>query len=70
MTQVWFGACALKSRFSRSLARLPSLPGIVVRMPLPRRTPRRFRAFMARSTAPGEASFSDRWTSRVILRRP
>lgn len=37
MTQVRFGAAAVKSRSSRSPARLPSFDGIVVRMPLERR---------------------------------
>ena len=70
MTQVRFGAHAVKSRLSRSPARLPSSPGIVVRTPLERRIPLNPKAFMARSTAPGVASGSDRCTSLVILRRP
>ena len=56
MTQVRFGAGAVKSRSSRSPARLPSLAGIVVRMPLERRIPCSPRALIARSTVPGEAS--------------
>ena len=55
MTQVRFGAAAVKSRLSRSPARLPSLAGIVVRMPLDRRIPCRPRDFIARSTDPGDA---------------
>ncbi len=70
MTQVRFGAAAVKSRFSRSPARLPSLPGIVVRKPLERRIPLSPSAFIARSTAPGLASGRLRWTSLVIFRRP
>ena len=70
MTQVRFGAGAVKSRSRRSPARVPSLAGIVVRIPLERRTPSRARDRMARSTDPGEACGLERRTSAVIFRRP
>jgi hypothetical protein len=70
MTHLRFGAGAVKSRLSRSPARLPSLAGIVVRTPFVRRIPCRPRDFIARSTDPGEAVGSERRTSRVIFRRP
>jgi len=61
----------VKSLFGRSLARIPSLAGIVVRGCLSRRTPDKASARMARSTAPGEASGTlVRRSSAVILRRP
>ena len=56
VTQVRFGAAAVKSRSSRSPARVPSLAGIVVRMPLSRRTPESPRVRIARSTDPADAS--------------
>src|SRR3954468_13054411 len=55
MTQVRFGAGAVKSRSNRSPARFPSLDEIVVRIPLLRRIPCRPRALIARSTLPGDA---------------
>ena len=70
MTQVWFGASAVKSRSSRSPARLPSLAGIVVRIPLERRIPCRPRDRIARSTDPGDTSRAVRCTRAVIFRRP
>lgn len=70
MTQVWFGAAAVKFRSSRSPARLPSLAGIVVRIPFDRRIPCRLRDQIARSTDPGEACGVVRCTSAVIFRRP
>jgi hypothetical protein len=41
-----------EARFSRSSARLPCLAGMVVRIPLSRRTPASPMTLMARSTAP------------------
>jgi transposase InsO family protein len=71
VTQTRFGAWAVKSRFSRSPARTPSLAGIVVRTCLSRRTPDKPNSRMARSTAPADASRSRvRRTRAVILRRP
>lgn len=55
MTQVRFGAAAVKSLSSRSPARLPSVDGIVVRMPLGRRIRCRPRARIARCTLSGDA---------------
>ena len=55
MTHVRLGADAVKSRSSRSPARLLSLPGIVVQIPLAQRMPFNLRAFIARSTDPGDA---------------
>ncbi|SDD21016.1 hypothetical protein SAMN05216410_2950 [Sanguibacter gelidistatuariae] len=71
VTQTQFGAVAVKSLFSRSPARIPSLAGMVVRTPLSRRTPDSPSRRMPRSTAPGVAGTRP-WRRRcaVILRRP
>ena len=64
-------AGALKSRSSRSPARVPSLPGTVVRAVLPRRTPVSLQARIARSTAPALAPGAlVRRKCAVIFRRP
>jgi len=71
LTHTRFGASAWKHRLRRSPARTPSLAGIVVRVPLSRRTPARPSALIARSTAPAEASGTVvRRSSAVIFRRP
>jgi hypothetical protein len=70
MTHVRFGAQAVKSRFSKSPARRPSLPGIVVRTPLDRRIPFNPNAFMARSTDPGDVPGTVVLIRAVIFRRP
>jgi hypothetical protein len=70
-TQTRLGAGALKFRSSRSPARVPSLPGTVVRAALPRRTPVSPSARIARSTAPALACGSAvRRRCAVIFRRP
>ena len=71
VTQTLFGAGAVSCRFSRSVARIPSLAATVVRRCLSRRTPARPSARIARSTAPREASgTAPRRRCAVILRRP
>ena len=71
VTHVQFGAAAVKFRFTRSPARMPSLAGMVVRIPLSRRTPASPRVRIARSTAPADASgMAVRRRCAVIFRRP
>jgi hypothetical protein len=65
------GPGAVKSRFSKSPARIPSFVGIAVRVPLSRRIPANPSARIARSIAPREApGIVVRRISAVILRRP
>ena len=70
MTHTRFGAAAVKSRFSRSPARLPSLAGIVVRTIRPRRIPLCRSSLIARWTLSRETSWPWRRSSAVIFRRP
>jgi hypothetical protein len=70
MTQVRFGATAVKSPIEEVAGPLAVLAGIVVRMPFERRTPCRDRDLIALSTDPGDASGLVRCTSAVIFRRP
>lgn len=68
MTHVWFGSAAVKSRSSRSPARQPSLPGIVVRTALDRRSPLSPSVLMARSTEAGDATGRLRMIRAIIFR--
>ena len=68
--QTRLGAGAVKSRSSKSAARLPLVPGIVVRGVLPRRTPCIPSSRMSRSTVQYATCRLRRRSRAVILRRP
>ena len=71
VTQIWFGTGEVKSLFSRSPARRPSLPGMVVRVLRPLMGPFMRSSRMSRSTVCLEASGKPlRRSHCVIFRRP
>ena len=69
-TQVWFGAGAWKSRLTRSPARVPSLPGTVVRTFLARRTPRIPSWRIRRTTVQRGTSWPRARSACQVLRYP